>query len=114
MSLPSDHYRRKNEAERKAATAATVEARKREWRDAGLLDDIARQQVVEVNPELWQGKPWWVQRRWVRWGANGLFVFAVAGMVRAVMQAEAFALAFWIPLTMAAFQLCWHIGRHGG
>ena len=114
MSLPSDHYRRKNEAERQAATAAMVEARKRDWREAGLLDDIAREKVVEVDPTLWQGKPWWVQRRSVRWGANAVLVFAMAGIVRAALQGEAFALAFWIPLAMFAFQLRWHISRHGG
>ncbi|NQD36983.1 hypothetical protein HPT27_08095 [Permianibacter sp. IMCC34836] len=114
MTVPTDHYRRKNEAERKAAMQATVEARKRDWKEAGLLDDIARNRVVEHDQTLWKGQPWWVERIWVRWLANGLCVLTVAGIARAAMTGAAFDLAFWIPFALFAFQLRWHIARHGG
>ena len=113
MSLPSDHYRRQNEAARKAAMQATVDARKRDWKDAGLLDDISRNRVVETDPALWQGPPWWVERRWVRWSVNLLLLGAVAGIVNAAVAGAAFDLAFWIPLALFFFQLRWHIARHG-
>ncbi len=89
-------------------------ARKQDWKDAGLLDDIPRERVVETDQTIWKGKPWWVERRWVRWSANLLALWAVVGIARAAMSAEAFALAFWIPLALFAFQLRWHIARHGG
>lgn len=114
MPLASDHYRRKNEAARKAATEATVTARKREWKDAGLLDDIARERVVETDQTIWKGKPWWVERRWVRWTANLLLLWTVSKIVTASLAGAAFELAYWIPLALFAFQLRWHIARHGG
>lgn len=114
MALPSDHHRRKNEAARKAATVELVEQRKRDWKDAGLLDDIGRERVVETDPTIWRGQPWWVERWWVRWSANLLLLGAVVGMVRAFQTGAAFDLAFWIPLTLVAVQLRWHIARHGG
>lgn len=114
MPEASDHYRRQNEARRKAETEALVEARKQHWKDAGLLDDIARHRVVKTDPSIWKGKPWWVERRSVRWVTNGLCAFALFGIARAAMQGAAFDLAFWIPLAVFAFQLRWHIARHGG
>lgn len=114
MTEASDHYRRKNEAERKVAMEATVAARKRDWKAVGLLDDIARNRVVEPDQGIWKGPPWWVERRWVRWTANGLVVVAVGGIFRAASQGAAFDLAFWVPLMVFAMQLRWHISRYGG
>ncbi len=114
MTVPTDHYRRKNEADRKAATERLVEARKRDWKDAGLLDDIARERLVEHDQRIWKGKPWWVERIWVRWAANLLIVLAVAQIVRATLAGAAFDLAVWIPLLLFSCQLRLHIGRFGG
>ena len=114
MTVPSDHYRRKNEAARKAATQDLVEGRKRDWKDAGLLDDIARDRVVEHDQSIWKGKPWWVGRIWVRWGANLLILLAVAKLVQATMAGAAFDLAIWIPILLFSCQLRLHIARFGG
>ncbi len=114
MPLASDHYRRKNEAARKAATEATVNARKQDWKAAGLLDDIPRERVVEPDQAIWKGQPWWVERLWVRWSVNLLLLWTVVKIAEAAMNGAAFDLAVWIPLALFAFQLRWHIARHGG
>ena len=114
MPEASDHYRRQNEARRKAEMEALVEARKQHWKDAGLLDDIARHRIVQTDPTIWKGKPWWVQRRSVRWLVNALCVLALVGGFRAAMQGAAFDLAFWIPLAVFAFKLRLHIALYGG
>lgn len=111
---PADHYRRQNDAARKAQMQALVDTRKRDWKDAGLLDDIARERLVETDPTLWRGQPWWVTRRWVRWSTNVLLLVAVAGIFRAAITGAAFDLAVWIPLAVFFFQLRWHIARHSG
>lgn len=114
MTEPTDFHRRKNEAARKAATQKLVDARKRDWKDAGLLDDIARERVVEHDQTIWKGKPWWVERVWVRWGANLIILLAVAKLVQATAAGAAFDLAIWIPVLLFACQLRLHISRFGG
>lgn len=114
MPDPTDHYRRQHEAQRKAAMEALVASRKQDWKDAGLLDDIARQRVVETAPSIWKGKPWWVERRWVRLLVNALCAFALFGVFRAAMHGAAFDLAFWIPLAVFAFKLRLHLTLYGG
>lgn len=114
LSIPSDFYRRKNEAERRKATQQMVETRKAEWREKGLLNDVPHQRDVDVNEEIWRGRRWWEDKPWVRRTVNVLIALTVVkiGMVMANME-NPFQLAFWIPVLMFLCQLRLHIGRFG-
>ena len=114
MPIDSDYHRRKNEAARRAATESLVEQRKSEWRDKGLVNDLASQREVEVDESIWQGRRWWRESRWVRPIVNLLIVLCIGQNAWVIAKMESpFSLAFWIPVLLFLFQLRIHIGRFG-
>ena len=113
MSVPSDHYRRKNEAARKAQMEALVEARKDGWRENGVLDDVARGIDPDYDESVWQGRRWWVENKFAKWAVNVLLAITVVVMIKGAANLEAGVMLVGIPVLFFLVQLRIHIARFG-
>lgn len=106
--------RERNLAARQREMRNQVAQRKADWAEKQLTDNIARSVEPDVDEQIWAGRRWWVERRWLRPLLVGAIIFNVAGMaVCAASLNLAGVIAFIVGLYLS-FSTWLHVRNHGG